>query len=202
MKTWPFAAGASALALTAGVLIAGLPTSGDSFVLDAEPVSAVSDPPVPVAAETAALPVVPVATTEAPAPVLVAMPAESDDDGLISTVQVAPSTTSAPADITLERADIDLVVANGAREAGLASEVAATLDELGYVDIHVGNAITAVDVTIIYFAPGFKDEAMRLAVDLSLPDVELLEMPDTPLLADDSYTSEHLTVVLGRDALG
>ncbi len=114
----------------------------------------------------------------------------------------APSDTVDPTDTNLERRDIDLVVANGARKAGLAGDVAATLGELGWGDIHVGNAIEPVDTTTIYFAAGMGDEALLLAAELGLPEAELAELPGGPLLADDSYIAEHLTVVLGTDARG
>ena len=46
------------------------------------------------------------------------------------------------------------------------------------------------------------DEALLLAAELGLPEAELAELPGGPLLADDSYIAEHLTVVLGADARG
>ena len=188
--------------MTAGVLIAGVPTSEHTLVLGSQPAaSAQSDPPVPPAATAATNTTIVAVSTAGPAPAeLVAVDARPGNIDAIDSG--APSHTVHLTDADLQRGDIDLVVANGARKAGLAGEVAATLGELGWADVHVGNAIVATVTTTIYFAPGLRNEALLLAADLGLAEAELAELPNGPLLADDSYVAEHLTVVLGTDARG
>lgn len=195
MRAWPFTVGASALAIAAGVLVAGLPANGDSFVLGPAP----DAPLVTEASESATTAL---AVPRAAASVLVAVePPAAGDAGTVDAIAVATTTTFDDAPTPAERGDIALLVANGARTAGLAGTTAATLTDLGYTDIHVGNALVASDVTVIYFAPGFEDEAVVLAADLGKPDMHRSALPDGPLLSDDSYAGEQLALVLGRDAL-
>ena len=188
--------------MTAGVLIAGVPTTEHTLVLGSHPAApAQSGPPVPPAAAAATTITVVAVSPAGPGPAeLVAVVARPGNIDAIDSAE--PIHTVDSADATLERGDIDLVVANGARKAGLAGDVAAALGELGWGDMHVGNAIIATDRTTIYFAPGLTDEAHLLAADLGLPEAELAEVPGGPVLADDSYIAEHLTVVLGTDARG
>jgi hypothetical protein len=200
MTTWPYAAGAAALALVAGVVIAGPPSSSDPLVLGPQTAEvSQTEPPLPPASSAPSTSTTTADTASEP-PVLVAVPPRDDEP--TGELGAVATTTTVAADTTLERSDIDLVVANGARLAGLAGSMSDSLGELGYADIHVGNAIEPADTTVVYFAPGFKDEALRLIADLDLPDARLVELPDSPLLADDSYTAEQVAVVLGRNAIG
>ena len=186
--------------MAAGVLIAGVPTAEHTVVLGSQPAASLqSDPPVPPAATAATTTTV---STAGPEPEFELVAATARPGNIDAIDSGAPSHTVHLTDADLQRGDIDLVVANGARKAGLAGEVAATLGELGWADVHVGNAIVATVTTTIYFAPGLRDEALLLAADLGLGEAELAELPGGPMLADDSYVAEHLTVVLGAAAGG
>jgi hypothetical protein len=68
---------------------------------------------------------------------------------------------------------------------------------LGYI-VNVGDVPTLVDATIIYYRPGFDDEAAIVAVDDEVPDAILAPLPDKPVTNADSQGD--VILVLGPDA--
>ena len=91
-----------------------------------------------------------------------------------------------------------VVAANGANVAGAASNVATQLEELGYVDIAAAQRHDIVEFTVVYYADGFEDAALRLAEDLALLPEFVAPIEDAPAVADLPADVE-LLVYIGRD---
>jgi hypothetical protein len=196
-KSWPFVTAVIVVGGLAGVAIAGRPKPADTFVLDpnqtvvTEPPTSTSPPTSTTVAEAATT-----TTAEATTTTVVA-----------ETTTVAPSTTEVPTTIAqptttviagpLPRDEVRLVIANGDGRFRLASITADRMRPLGYI-VNVGDIPTLVDATIIYYRPGFDDEAAIVAVDDEVPDAILAPLPDKPVTNADSQGD--VILVLGPDA--
>ena len=179
------------LSIGAGVAIAGLPNN--------VPVDATIIPPT-----TTEAPESTVATTTTPE---TTVPATTTVPTTASTTTV--STTTAPADTSPEttdsvpdelpdRSELNVVVANGANVSGAASRIAAQLEELGYVDVALRNGTNIVDFTVVYYAEGFEESALRLAADLDLLPDFVAPIDDSPSVPDLPADVE-LLVYVGLD---
>jgi len=196
-KSWPFVTAVIVVGGLAGVAIAGRPKPADTFVLDpnqtvvTEPPTSTSPPTSTTVAEAATT-----TTAEATTTTVVA-----------ETTTVAPSTTEVPTTTAqptttviagpLPRDQVRLVIANGDGRFRLASITADRMRPLGYI-VNVGDVPTLVDATIIYYRPGFDDEAAIVAVDDEVPDAILAPLPDKPVTNADSQGD--VILVLGPDA--
>jgi len=196
-KSWPFVIAVIVVGGLAGVAIAGRPKPADTFVLDpnqtvvTEPPTSTSPPTSTTVAEAATT-----TTAEATTTTVVA-----------ETTTVAPSTTEVPTTTAqptttviagpLPRDQVRLVIANGDGRFRLASITADRMRPLGYI-VNVGDIPTLVDATIIYYRPGFDDEAAIVAVDDEVPDAILAPLPDKPVTNADSQGD--VILVLGPDA--
>jgi len=195
-KSWPFVTAVIVVGGLAGVAIAGRPKPADTFVLDpnqtvvTEPPTSTSPPTSTTVAEAATT-----TTAEATTTTVVA-----------ETTTVAPSTTEVPTTAQptstviagpLPRDQVRLVIANGDGRFRLASITADRMRPLGYI-VNVGDIPTLVDATIIYYRPGFDDEAAIVAVDDEVPDAILAPLPDKPVTNADSQGD--VILVLGPDA--
>jgi len=201
-RSWPFALAVIAVGAVAGVAIAGRPTPSDEFVLD---------PSVTVAVGPSSSSTVPADTTTSAAPVtstieVTTSTAEATTTAAPTTVASteAPTTTAAPTTTIipgpLPRDQVRLVLANGDGRFRLASTTADRIRPLGYV-IDLGDAIGPVDGTVIYYRPGFDDEAAFAAVDIGVPDALILPFPTNasqPITTSDD--NGDVIVVLGPDA--
>jgi hypothetical protein len=86
------------------------------------------------------------------------------------TTTAAPPTPPAP----VEPADIRLAVLNGTSVAGLAAQTATRAQGVGYPSPVTGNAPTQPGPTVVYFRPGKRPAAQRVATDLGFPQVRAL----------------------------
>ena len=91
-----------------------------------------------------------------------------------------------------------MVVANGANVSGAASRIAAQLEGLGYVDVALRNGTNIVDFTVVYYAEGFEESALRLAEDLDLLPDFVAPIGDSPPVPDLPADAE-LLVYVGLD---
>ena len=219
--TWPFLAATAAVGLAIGTLIAGIPSSGGDITV-AEGVSGSLVPGVTAAPSGSTYPPLTVTpTTYRGVP-------ETDPGTTTSTVLVAPDTTvaatttvavttTAPPDTTpattappttpttavtsdlLDRSVVRLVLANGDGRYNLVGRNVDRLTPLGYTEIDQTDASNYVDRTVLYFRPGFDDEAARLAADLLVPDALLEPLPDQPVTNSDD--NGDIVVILGPDAV-
>jgi len=109
----------------------------------------------------------------------------------------APTTTTAPQEPAAppDRADIALAVLNGTNTTGLAARTAGEAEGLGYVGVTTGNAPTSTSPTIVYFRPGQRAAAQRVARDLQVAAVQ--QLPASGALADAAPDGAKVVVVLG-----
>ena len=109
----------------------------------------------------------------------------------------APSTTTAAQEPAAppDRADIALAVLNGTNTTGLAAQTAGQAEGLGYSGVTTGNAPTSTSPTIVYFRPGQRAAAQRVARDLQAGAVQ--QLPATGALADAAPDGAEVVVVLG-----
>ncbi|HEY5424070.1 MAG TPA: LytR C-terminal domain-containing protein [Ilumatobacteraceae bacterium] len=201
-RSWPFALAVIAVGAVAGVAIAGRPTPSDEFVLDPSVTVAVEPPTsttVPADTTTSAAPATStteVTTTTAAATTTLAPTTVASTEA--PTTTAAATTTIIPG--PLPRDQVRLVLANGDGRFRLASTTADRIRPLGYV-IDLGDAINPVDATVIYYRPGFDDEAAFAAVDIGVPDALILPFPTNasqPITTSDG--NGDVIVVLGPDA--
>jgi hypothetical protein len=100
----------------------------------------------------------------------------------------------------LPRDQVRLVIANGDGRFRLASITAERISPLGYI-IDLGDALKTVDATIIYYRPGFDDEAEVVANDISVPGAILNALPTSSAQSiTNSDDNGDVIVVLGPDA--
>ena len=118
---------------------------------------------------------------------------------------MAPTTTEQTTTTTvpgpLPPNEVRLVLANGDGRFKLASTTANRVRPLGYI-IDLGDAVKLVDATIIYYRPGFADEAAVVAKDLGVPDALVTALPASAAQQPitDSDNNGDVIVVLGPDA--
>jgi LytR cell envelope-related transcriptional attenuator len=222
MRSWPFLVAVGAISAIAGAAIVGRPTPRDPFVISASLTPPVDETrpadtavTVPATTTTVAVTAAPSTTLDPAATTLPAttLPATTVAPSTIPVTTIAP-TTIAPTTIpttppvattvpggpgTLERADVRLVVANGDGRFNLATANANRLRAAGYVQIDETDVSNKVDATVIYYRPGFDDEATRAAADLGIPAAITEPLPSTPVTINDSLGD--LVIVLGPDAL-
>ena len=202
-KTWLFALAVVVVGALAGVAIAGRPEPVDPFVLDPNvtvPIetSATSEAASTTTTSPATTATISSTTTPAAATTTAPIPATTT-----STTE-APTTTETATTTTiagpLPRDQVRLVLANGDGRFRLASITAERISPLGYI-IKLGDALQTVDATIIYYRPGFDDEAEVVANDIKVPGAIIAALPtnSAPSITN-SDDSGDVIVVLGPDA--
>ena len=181
-RTWPYVVVGVVVGAVTGAAIAGLPSSDDSFSMVGAAPTVESSTLVPTTAvpPTTVPPTTVPPTTAGPAP-----------------TTVGPSTTAVSG--TVPRADVRLVLANGDGRFNLAGANAKRLFAAGYVTIDLTDVSPRVPATILYYRPGFDDEARIVAADLLVPNALIEPLPDTPITINDPLGD--IIVVLGPDAV-
>jgi len=203
-KSWPFVLVVVIVGGLAGIAIAGRPEPGDPFVLDpsvtvadattssiASPTTSTSEP------ATTTTTTIAIATTTTLLPSTSVLPK-------VAPTTVAPTTTAPPTSTTilgpLPRDQVRLVLANGDGRFRLASATADRIRPLGY-NLVLGEALNTADATVIYYRPGFDDEAAYVAEDIGVPDAIILAFPtNASQPITDVDASGDVIVVLGPDA--
>lgn len=118
-----------------------------------------------------------------------AQPADPD-----STETIPPSTIQD----ALDPAQVPVVVSNAAGISGLAGDVTAQLQALGYITSDPETAPELSDFTAVFFAPDFEPEARAVATALGYPPDQVVQAsPDPPPAGSGT---EVVIVVLGADA--
>ncbi len=190
------------LAIGAGVAVAGLPddapveativppstTEGTS-----SPTTAVPDPDATVAPEPD--------STDRPTTTIAdsSLPDTSEPD--TSAPDTSAPDTSEPDtsdNISTElpdRGELVVVVANGAGVAGAAARNIVRLTEAGYADLTPRDGIDTIEFTMVYYADGFDDAALRLADDLDLLSVFVAPLADAPEVIDLPDDTELLAYI-------
>ena len=89
---------------------------------------------------------------------------ESDDPTDGTTTPDEPKTTKPP----VERSEVGVVVFNNTSITGLAGETLARVQEIGWNGIAADNWYGTIPATTVYFPPGMRDAAQKLALDLGI----------------------------------
>lgn len=114
--------------------------------------------------------------------------------GLTTVPQATTTTAHARA-----KAEVKVLVANGAGVRGLGASTTNALKEKGYTNIaSPTDATTSVEKTGIQFAEGYEAEARELAGVLSLPATVVTRLASPPVAAADIGDAKVL-VILGVD---
>lgn len=93
-------------------------------------------------------------------------------------------------------AEVKVLIANGSGIDGAGRRAADALNGLGYITLEPGNA-ERVETTIVYYLPGYENEADALAAALGSPPLATVAaLPPTPPIAP---ADANLVVVLGPD---
>jgi hypothetical protein len=202
-KSWPFALAVVVVGGLAGGAIAGRPEPADPFVLEptiTAPIVASSTSEANTTATTARA----TTTTPATTPATTTSTAATTTSVAATTTSTSTSTTTAASTTTTiaaptPRNQVRLVLANGDGRFKLASITASRLRPLGYV-INLGDALQTVKATLIYYRPGFDDEAELVATDISVPDAIIAALPTNVAQTVTNADRGDVIVVLGPDA--
>jgi hypothetical protein len=112
-----------------------------------------------------------------------------------TTTQAAPSTSVAPAELTV-------VALNGAGINGYAASAQQFLSVAGYTSTTAATAATQATTTTIYYAPGYEADAMAIASLLGLDAGAVQPLPEGTQLArtaTDVPADVDVVVLLGPD---
>ncbi len=202
-KSWPFALAVIVVGAFAGLAIAGRPVPSDTFVLDPSITLPLETTSTSVVASTTSIGE-PATSTTIAVTTTTTTTAVSTSTSVAPTTTAAPITTDAPTTTTipgpLPRNKVRLVLANGDGRFKLASVTADRIRLLSYI-IDLGDTVNLVDSTVIYYRPGFDDEAQIAANDIGVPGAIIVAFPKNssqPITnADDGGD---VIVVLGPDA--
>ena len=165
----------------AGVLVAGVPDVSGSSETASPGITAGDVDEVDTSTETTELAV---PTTEA-----------ASTTSSTSTTSSSTTTTTSTT-VPLATVDLRVVIANGTDEAGLATRVSDKLSSRGYTDTHATDTASPAEATVIYYAPGLKDDAAAIAGVLELW-AALEPMPAADPTADGSGVTADLLIVFG-----
>lgn len=122
-----------------------------------------------------------------------AVPTTARRVGLTTVPVVTTSTVKARA-----KADVKVLVANGAGVKGLGAATTNALKNLGYATLTPTDATVAVDKTGVQFADGYEAEAREVAQALSLPPTAATKLSSPPVAAADIGDAK-VIVILGAD---
>lgn len=117
------------------------------------------------------------------APTTAGTEGEESSDPTETTTPEEPKKTKPP----VVRGEVGVVVFNNTGIAGLASETLAQVQEIGWNGIAADNWYGTIPATTVYFPPGMRDAAQKLALDLGIQRV---------VPADVGMSETNLTVIL------
>ena len=185
-KSWPFALVVIVVGGLAGVAIAGRPEPSDPFVLDSSITVAGSASSTEAVGTTTSISESVTTTTIA---ATTTVPSSTSVAPTTTPTTTAATTTTALAVTTtilgpLPRDQVRLVIANGDGRFRLAATTADRIRPLGYSMV-LGDAVETVEATVIYYRPGFDDEAAYVAEDIGVPD------RDHPRVSDQCSSAGH-----------
>ena len=122
---------------------------------------------------------------------------ETSTTGRVGLTTVAQVTTTVGR--TRPKAEVKILVANGAGVRGLGASTTNALKEKGYTNAAAPtDATTGVEKTAIQFVEGYEAEARELAGVLSLPATVVTRLASPPVAAADIADAK-LVVILGTD---
>ncbi len=130
---------------------------------------------------------------------------DDPDNGTTTTTSTTTTTTTAPPVVTHPPGEVKVAVANGTGDRGRAGRTAGTLNASGYVTAAKNTQQDRVGESVIYYRPGYGDDAKAVASALGAPPdlltpapatiMTLIRNPETP--AD--LETFNIFVVVGTD---
>jgi hypothetical protein len=125
----------------------------------------------------------------------IVLPAVGETTPATTTVPSREPTPQRPPQPLPEPSAIRLAVLNGSGVNGLAGRTAAQAQGFGYPDVAVGNAPLRSGPSVVYFRPGARPAAQRVARDLGVSHV--LALPDDAALVAAAPADAQVILVLG-----
>lgn len=116
----------------------------------------------------------------------------------LTTVAAPPSSTTTTAKARA-KADVKVLVANGAGVRGLGGSNTTILKNAGYTTLTPVDATAAIDKTVIQFADGYEAEAREVAQALGQAQTAIAKLSSPPVAAADLGDAK-IVVILGADA--
>ena len=102
-----------------------------------------------------------------------------ESNGTTSTTTTTTTTTTAPPVVTHLPGEVKVAVMNGTGERGRAGRTADTLNATGYVTAAKNTQQDRVETSVIYYRPGYGDDAKAVASVLGAPPDIITPAPTT-----------------------
>ena len=129
---------------------------------------------------------------------------DNTPDSTTSTTSTTTTSTTVPPPVTHPANEVRVAAINGKGAPGLAGAAAAELNALGY-QTKAKNAVNfGMEMSVIYYQPGYSDDAKAIAVAINAPVDILNPAPSTilTLIRDPSDVSEfNIFILLAEDDL-
>lgn len=106
-------------------------------------------------------------------------PEETETNGTTSTTTSTTTTTSAPPVVTHPPGEVKVAVMNGTGVRGRAGRTADTLNATGFVTTAKNTQQDRVEASVIYYRPGYGDDAKSVASVLGAPPDIITPAPGT-----------------------
>jgi len=97
----------------------------------------------------------------------------------------------------VDRAALNVIVANGTDLTGIAGETAIALVNAGYTKSVAVDALSLTASTVVYYRPGFNEAAVSVAAELELSDSRVQALPADAVTGQDQLGD--VIVVIGTD---
>jgi hypothetical protein len=181
--------------LAVGVAVAGRPETVPSDVRSAD-IQIPSTTSTSIARSVTTHPAVTTSSTTATTTSTTAPAATSPATTTTSPIPTQPGTTLVPT------AFVRVVVANATNIEGHAGRSAARLRQLGYSNVTAVDAAADRLDTVVFYVPGRRGEAMRMAQQLGYAPQRVRLRPDVSLtLAGEDGENSELWLIVGTDSL-
>lgn len=145
------------------------------------------------------------APSATPAESTEAEPEETETNGTTSTTTTTTTTTTAPPVITHPPGEVKVAVMNGTGVRGRAGRTADKLNATGFVTVAKNTQQSRVAVSVLYYRPGYGDDAKSVASVLGAPPdiitpapgtiMTLIRNPESPADLEEF----HIFAVVGTD---
>ncbi|MYJ80911.1 MAG: LytR family transcriptional regulator, partial [Acidimicrobiaceae bacterium] len=106
-------------------------------------------------------------------------PEETDTNGTTSTTTTTTTTTTAPPVVTHLPGEVKVAVMNGTGVRGRAGRTADALNATGFVTAAKNTQQDRVEASVIYYRPGYGDDAKSVASVLGAPPDIITPAPGT-----------------------
>ena len=106
-------------------------------------------------------------------------PEEADTDGTTTSTTTTTTTTTAPPVVTHPPGEVKVAVMNGTGARGRAGRTADTLNATGFVTAAKNTQQDRVEASVIYYRPGYGDDAKAVASVLGAPPDIITPAPGT-----------------------